>query len=297
VTKRFRYVGHHFNQVIVIQSLDEFDVPTSDDLLKFIRTSCDAYGHNVEFRAARCANATEFVIELRKIANDCRRLGWMPLIHIETHGDEESGLVFANGSELNWEHLTAELRAINLASDFNLLVVCSACYGFHCIGQIDILKCAPFYAVLAPTDAIDPGEIYATMYSFYREALKSRDLGQAFDALQRTNLREGYWFCIGAEHWYERLLLSFASKHCTDIGIDGRAKAHYRKLLELNRFENLGAIKRKLVPRLANFLRQEAYENFFALQEIPANGKRFSTVYYRVFDKLKRMKLSRHIKL
>lgn len=295
--KNFRYVGNHFNQVITIQSLDEFDVPTSDDLLNFIRTSCHTHGHNVDFRSTRCASAAEFVSELRRIAVDCRRLGWMPLVHIETHGDEQSGLIFANGSELSWAELTSELREINLASDFNLLVVCTACYGFHCIGQIDILKEAPFYAVLAPTGVIDAGEIYATMYRFYQRALASRDLGQGFDALQETGLRDGYWFCIGAEHWYERLVIGFAEKHCTEAGLQARARSIHRSLLKHSQFEHFGSIKRNLVRRMTHFLRQEAYENFFALKEIPSNGQRFNTVYYRVLGKLKKLKLSRRIKL
>lgn len=297
MTKPSRDVGYHFNQVIAIQSLDANECKTSRILLEYMETQCADHELAVEFRSFNCQSAQEFRATLKEVLFEAQNLRKMPLLHIETHGDEATGLIFENGSELSWADLTTELRVINVACGFNLFVVCTACYGFHCIGPIDILEAAPFYAVLAPSHSLDPGEILGALMQFYRIALVERDIGAAYGSLRSVHLRDGYWFCMSAEHWYERLLLGFAHNHCTDKGLDAQVRLHFRKLQAMGAHNSKGHIKRKLISRIQTVLQSEAFERFFATAILPSNRNRFAAVFTRVFAKLKPPLISPKIKL
>lgn len=289
--------GYRFNQIIAIQSLEANECRTSSVLLDYIRSWCVENGLTVEFKTVNCYSAGEFRLLLGEILLDVKENRKSPLIHIECHGDESAGLVFENGSELSWKELTAVLREINIACSFNLFVVCTACYGFHCISAIDLLEPAPFYAVLAPSHTLDPGEIIRTLMSFYRVALDNRDIGIAYRSLSSSKLCEGYWFCLSAEQWYEKLMLGFATNHCSESGLDVQTRSHFRKLQSLGRHESIGHIKRKLILRIQTILQAEGFRRFFATDILPANAKRFESVLIRVLATLKPPVISSRIKL
>ncbi|OFA09051.1 hypothetical protein [Duganella phyllosphaerae] len=131
----------------------------------------------------------EFWLCLGNIESECES-GWKALVHIEAHADKR-GLEVPNpgssaGSIVPWNSLVDHLRAINVASDFNLGVFIAACEGIEALRPMTIKKPAPYMFLVAPTAPIPAGELETAERNFYDQILSGTDLNTAFARLPGT---------------------------------------------------------------------------------------------------------------
>lgn len=131
----------------------------------------------------------EFWLCLGNIESECK-FGWKALVHIEAHADKR-GLEVPNpgspdASIVPWNFLVHHLRAINVASDFNLGVFVAACEGIEAIRPMTIKKPAPYMFLVGPIAPIPAGELETAERDFYDQILSGTDLNTAFARLPRT---------------------------------------------------------------------------------------------------------------
>lgn len=284
--------GESFNlsRIVIVESLESHEAKTGQYIASLIDTSDSArlLGLTVEYHT--CEHAHDFTQYLTSLTIDVRATGRIPLLHVECHGDKTDGLEFANGSVLSWSNLSNLLVDLNKATRFNLVAVFSACYGGHFLSQLESVDPAPCYAMIAPTDVVNPSEIYACFRTFYATLFESNDAGVAVDAIMRMRLGEGEWFAQLAEFWYEQVIVGYVETHCTNAEMKVRALRMLRRLISEGKSANLGKLKRGLVQANRSALLGKFFDRYFMTVAIPENLHRFRAVRSRIESRISQLR-------
>lgn len=121
-------------------------------------------------------SSAEFLSIMDQIAADAKA-GMLPMIHLDTHGSAEEGiLVAAFGEYVSWGAVADKFRVINKIVGNNLCVISGACFSFNVVRAIDIKKVSPFFMLLAPEHEITAGDIEDNTIGFYRDMLDEADI-------------------------------------------------------------------------------------------------------------------------
>lgn len=169
-----------FDTVVVVESLRKGDVPTGTDLFE-TTIAPESLAQNIYAKLYHVSSPAELLAvlaETSRMALD----GRSPIIHFEMHGDKD-GLQLANDDSLKWAELAPALRKVNEETQMNLLVVASACHGWHISDILRPVDRAPAWAILGPPDSVEAGDLYAAMKRFYSRLLSTLNLREALDAM------------------------------------------------------------------------------------------------------------------
>ena len=278
--------GFRLTKFVIIESLEAHEVKTGKILAELLKTLVCEHAPELKIEYRTCDNVSEFRQLLLELTSEATQQGHAPVLHIECHGSKSDGLEFANGSILSWPDLAAGLTELNVASQFNLLAVLSACFGGYLLGEITALAPAACWCVVAPTLTIDPAESMRGFRIFYTTLLSVGDAGKAAAELQKTALSEGDWFAQLAQLWFERLLLSYVESHCTTEAIRFRAKRMYRRARAEGIAGSVGGFARRLKKQHQQVLTGKYFEVFFCTDRVPTSTTRFAHVRERMTKKL-----------
>lgn len=279
----------HLSRIVIIESLESHEPKTGEYIAGLIDASDNArlLGLTVEY--ITCEHVHAFTQCISALTIDVCTTGRIPLLHVDCHGHETDGLEFANGSMLSWADLSNLLVNLNRATRFNLVAVFSACYGGHFLSQLDSIEPAPCCAMIAPTHVVNPSEIYACFGTFYKTLFEGRDAGLAVDAIVRMNLEEGKWFAQLAELWYERVVVEYIEKHCTNAEIKIRALGMLHRLISEGHSADISQLKRGLIQANRTALLGKFFECYFMTNTIPENTYRFRAVRSRIVNHLSQL--------
>lgn len=117
----------------------------------------------------RVSSRSSFLARLKRIHEDFATTGRIPLLHIETHGNEDGIGLGADGFE--WEELMEALKPLNLATGCWLSVFLAACEGVRGTRMAQVMQRAPFYTILGPKREVLPSEILRGLKAFYRKII------------------------------------------------------------------------------------------------------------------------------
>jgi hypothetical protein len=273
-----RMSGFRFNHVVIVQSLESHETQTGGQMADFIDVEMQSLGLPVSVELIHCESYVEFLRLMSQLEADGER-GMRPIVQIECHGDQEEGLEFANSSMLSWNDLSAALSRVNIATRFNLVAIVSACFGAYFSSHMAPIEPAPCYALISPTAEIKPYELRTGLQGFYREFLRSPDVGEAVRQLRQQRLSAGTWFAAAAEQWFEQTLVQYVEERCSRrASIEraaqlndrwraaGRPEMSQRKVFEMLRTRHKGIV-------------EEAFGTFFSLASLPENASRFADCY------------------
>jgi hypothetical protein len=189
-----------FGRVVVIEWLCPGDRKTGRELVEWMKIEgfdIAVPGRQIELHEA--ATAADVLAILRTVADETRRGGKWPLIHIEAHGNtEEEPIGYWHrdtaGVEtvLTWEELTPALTQINLASHCNLLLVSAACWGHAAILASCESKRIPFIACVGFGTSVLDDSVFEAMKALYVALFDGTriHLEDAVDAAQATLLKD-----------------------------------------------------------------------------------------------------------
>lgn len=279
-------MAEHFTitKIIVIQSLETEEFQTGTELAKYLDYLTGQYELIIPVTLIECESAIDFIGLINRLVDEAAE-GEVPLLHVELHGDKESGLIFQNSSELSWSGCSELLRQLNRATKYNLLTFFAACFGAYFLGHINVLKESPCYAIVAPTEKAFPDEVLNGCKLFYSELFRTWDAGTAVAAIQRQRLTEGYWFGETAEAWFRRMVLKYAEIEFTNKAIQRRSKRLYQLLQNEGKRLSMGRLKRLVVHQNRKFL-ENYFDSFFLISEFPENKIRFKKIHRELKDQL-----------
>lgn len=278
------------SRLVIVESLEPTELKTGRVLAEYVRSldSVRSSAFPVEYRT--CQSVIEFRTLLHQLTDEIRTTNHIPLLHVECHGDAKEGLEFANGSALAWAELSSLLVEMNRATRFNLVATFAACYGGHFIGQLSSEEPSPVYAMVAPTETVDPGEVLAGSRLFYATLFSKRDAGVAVDALVDQKLSSGTWFAQHAERWFERVTLGYVENYCNRRTARERSQRLYQKLKSEGTVISIGNVKRMLVQANRLTLLNQHFNAFFMVASIPENRHRFEALRSKMQHEIDRLR-------
>jgi hypothetical protein len=278
--------GFTFSRIVIIQSLEPDEVETGTILSKFIAGQLtDTAFHNTPVEIIKCSHARQFLEILTQLTRDAAT-GNIPLLHVECHGHPVYGLEFENSSTLNWEGVSAALLPLNIATNFNLLAVFSACFAGFFISQMGAITQAPCWCLVAPTKEVSVDETMSGFRTFYSVLFRDNNMGPATEALSRCHLSEGRWLSEPAERWFETLVIGYVETHCNKLAGRLRAKQMFRQFKKEGKHHSIGALQRMLRDRNNKNLLEKYFETYFITDQLPENLRRFENTRNRVKAKL-----------
>ncbi len=274
--------SHHFDSVCIIESLALPDDLTGTSLYNdVLKPLADREGFMVRHYAADTRNL--FFDAFQHIRHDFVQQGHGPINHIEAHGDEDhTGIVLASGEMITWEELRVILTEINIAVQFNLLLVMALCSGWWLSSILLPSQPWPVWGIVGPTETVGDRDLKQAMAAFYREMFHSYDARKAMD---QANDQRPY------EDWTYRLetadlLFCRAFRHHMEIMTDAELQERLNWIVAEN-FRVYPDRKRSAAVRewaRGQLLQHEKHYNqvkrqFLMLDRFPGNEKRFPLRY------------------
>ncbi len=273
-----RMSGFLFNHVVIVQSLEPHETQTGKQVADFIALEMQSLGLPVSVELIDCESYADFLHLMSQLEADGKR-GMRPIVQIECHGDKNDGLEFANSSTLSWTELSAALSRVNIATKFNLVAIVSACFGAYFSSHMAPIEPAPCYALVSSTAEIKPYEIRVGLQSFYREFLRSPDVGEAVRHLMKQQLSAGSWFTAAAEQWFEQTLVKYIEERCSRrASIERAAQLNNQWRANGNPEMSQRQVFKMLRARHKGIV-EEAFEIYFSLASLPENLSRFADCY------------------
>ena len=281
-----------FNQIYVIQSLPvEYDdlgnekkqtgEQLYDDLLKW-----QVYKHcllTVHFE--KISNRQEWDALMKAILQDCLDNGNIPLLHFEIHGAATKdvftpGFVLADGTLVGIEDIGQQLRAINVATGFNLFITLAVCKGMSLLLNMHLNEAMPFIGAIGSFYELSEQDLLIRYMDFYTELFDSFDVAKAYIALSNANpsMPVEYRY-IPADELFIRNYQQYIDEQCSPEAIKKRARdsehlvsSQINNRADRRRFHKDFAKHEKLHR---NYNYKAAIDHFFQLKTYPENVARF----------------------
>jgi hypothetical protein len=226
--------------------------------------------------------AADFRGAIRQVLQLARD-GRAPILHFETHGDQE-GIEVGSGERIAWSELARELSAINEACRMNLLVVAAACNGWFLGSVLRPVQRSPAWGIMGPPDTVGHRDLTNAMHRFYADLLKTIDLSKALRAANvGLSMLEGPFRITSAELLFCRVF----QYYMRDLdGVETVEQRTRRIVAEIARVRNLDVrqtmtLRSDVLRDITDHRRWYAYyrERFLMLDLFPENKLRFSQTF------------------
>lgn len=283
-------VGFRLSRIVIIESLKSNEVKTGLLTADFIRSLDSVATAGIPIEYYDCDGIGDFNELLKNLTAEATRTLNSPLLHVECHGHNFSGLHFRDESSVSWSELSDLLVTLNKATRFNLISVFSACYGAYFLSRLSAVDPCPCYAMLAPTEEIWSPEILGAFRAFYSELFNSMDAGRAMSTISTLALQEGAWMPLLAETWYEDVVTNYVQKQCTKHEMKVRSLRTFKALQASGVPSDIHSIKQGLIQGNRESLTGKLFERYFMVDDIPENATRFQTAKSRLNKRIEELR-------
>jgi hypothetical protein len=192
-----------------------------------------ATGSRMQVVLHRVGSRAAFLSRLKRIEQDFHASRKVPLLQIETHGDDD-GIGLTDEDGLSWPELMKALTPLNMATGLRLSVVLASCHGIWGIKMAQPIERAPFLALLGPNRQVSPGEVVRGMRAFYRGVFEHNDGNRAMRMLNEIvdpdKITFGIFNC-------EKLFIDVWNAYLDETSKAGAAEARVEKMMARGRAE------------------------------------------------------------
>lgn len=198
-----------FSSVWVIQSLRETDFKSGKQIHNMIQTLAKGKYSWLQVEFVEVDDKKGLFETLSRIKSSFQDTGKIPLIHFETHGDQD-GLELRSGEFVPYTDLCPLFREINILTKNNLFIVSATCHGGHLAFLLhgSITEPCPFWGILGETERVSQLDVVSGYSAFYRELLDSVNINSALCKLNEA-VSDGVEF----EVWNSEYLFMLAFKY------------------------------------------------------------------------------------
>jgi len=167
------------NRLVIVQWLPACEPQTGSDIQGRM---LNRFGHNTPVELINCNSASDVLTAIATVTAEVPHKG-IPILHIEAHGGLNSeqkvvGFVGPDGhggeTLLTWLELTEPLRALNVKTRFNLLVVGAACISEGVLFTIEPNRPLPYIGAVTFRTTVDSGRLREAMSELYRALLVNK---------------------------------------------------------------------------------------------------------------------------
>ena len=239
-----------FNRIFIIQSLVE-DL-TGKRLYEDLNTLTACKDHTVRVEPYDVVTRQELLSLLSAIPKRMDSEGLLPILHFEVHGSSErNGIVLSSGDLVSWADLAVPITAINIASEFNLIVCFGACHGVWFLTTWKPNMRSPCWAMLGPKEEIDGRPMLVDFTAMYSCILNGGSGDEAVEILNRSlPAGQAPYMFVTAEIFFEWSWNLYVETRCT---YEGRKELTNQVIRELRR-NTLG--DRRRIPQRNELMRE-----------------------------------------
>lgn len=267
-------------ELVIIESLPETELQTGSELHKAL---AGAHGPTIPMKFIRLRAAGQLLNVIGQMRDQAKRVpGWVPVVHLEIHGDvHRRGLIMPSGELLPWGPLAVAFREVNIVVRNSVILVLGVCSGAFALTAAanSPFEPSPFYGVIGPDRPVIGYFLPHGFLAFYMTLFRTGDFVMAVNDLRQRTLPEygGYdtatLFRMGRRQYAAYLYGEKLRK---------RVKRVVRRLPagEVARYGGRNkarlAIARRIQDSGASW---EAYYNHFIMADIyPENATRFPPI-------------------
>ena len=187
------------------------------------------------------------------------------------------------------------LRPLNIASQFNLMIVGAACYGEGLLLAIEGDKPMPFVAVVGYTDTINPASLKDSMVEMYRQLFSNQEeLGVAVEEADRQHrysddavLRPTPTTVLALEAFIDMARNRVGVDTHEEYALDMAAKAMRTNGYDLS-FLPYSTMKAMSKP-ITRAALESGWQLLWMTREMPENAERFAIDFDRAVDVASRL--------
>lgn len=213
------------NAIVWIHSLPENEMGPTRRILEDLDAQTLSGGPHVFTYGI--ANRAELFQLLDRLAREAAQ-GLRPIIHLDAHGNQSDGLWLAPDDEwASWDELLERLRAINVATGNNLVVVFALCHGLHLYKLVELTKAAPAYLFAASDDVIHVDFLEQETVPFYREVQQQGAFLGAFEATLGKKMT-----LMNCQGLLLKALAHYVKNQCQPKVLDTRAERLASEMLQ-----------------------------------------------------------------
>lgn len=192
--------------VVIIQFLRDTDEKTGYNLynetLKYKQFEKD----NLQRDFYDVHTKVEFLATMKLLIERIKDENYYFVLHIETHGDRESGLGNCFEEVVSWDEFFSYSRQINTLFDGTLLLVMAMCHGNSMVRSIKLNLRSPFMCLIGSFRIVSDDYIMRGFEAFYSKLFFEFNTENALEAM---NNEIGcnpplFWF-ITAEYCFEKI--------------------------------------------------------------------------------------------
>lgn len=195
----------YFNRIILIQSIPQDERQTGTEIHNDYLVRHSWIDANLEVELVQIETREEFINILERIVGDTFARRYLPYIHFEFHGAEES-IVLSTGNKVKYSEFISLIRQININTKNNLFISISACWGGRIQFETDISEPCPFRGFIGPMDQIYPEDLIVSFSSYFDELLRTNDFDAAIKRLNLYNQSGVQFNHYNAETFFDDLL-------------------------------------------------------------------------------------------
>lgn len=266
------------NHIAIVESLAASDFLTGRELAGYLRGQLEDSQTPITVSYSEVATPDDFRAVVASLATRAEYEGLRPILHVEAHGEDDFGLHFRSG-KLHWREICDALIPLNQASDFNLLLSVSACFGVNFISGLTLSRGASCYALLGPSQDLSGSDLLNRFRIFYREVIHSQNLDLALVTMNQDQLEQGHMVFLLAETWFEDLMLEYLRNAAHTKELKAAAMRMYVKAKGAGAASTLTDIKRQLL-KSRPLLARNYYAEFFMVEHVPGNAQRFAALLH-----------------
>lgn len=268
-----------FNSIVVVESLGRTELPTGRMLCESI-VGLAADVSDIRPTYISISSCSQFAEVLDSLVDQARRRGARPILHIEAHGDDCTGIHFQDGTNLEWNTVCDLITPLNEATDLGLTVVVAACYGLSLLDGIRLSKAAPCFAFVGPSDTMTEPEVLGAFRDFYSALLRTLDAAKAIRAMRDHTLCEGTLNVMTSRAWFELLMTKYLREQASRTAAREYALKRYIQAKGAGASASMRHLKREFRRELPIIVRRY-FETFFMVND-KASEARYASLWNRI---------------
>ena len=213
-----------FNKIFIIESLSASEFQTGTELEKRINDWAPVQGINCQAVTFQVHSMQEWEVAWNGIYTSIEKMGNIPIIHLEMHGDNSSiGIDGGQKGIIPLKDVFQKVQYANVLSQNNVFLSLAVCMGLNVIRSLKVYEPMPFCGVLGSMETLNNDELLENYTIFYKAFLTTLNLDNAKQIMKEAGIDAMKYELYKPEQIFMNAYLGYLESYKTDEQIVNKA--------------------------------------------------------------------------